>query len=253
VAMQPADFAYFAWPDPRAGDTPTVGETLLDLMAANGWPGAVAWAARANDIAPTIVGGSKKHGGADLGPTRAKRAWRELGVNALGVADAAPSADDPRSLLPKLTCEMVARIQGWNGPEYRWEFTGRKTSNYRQIGNAFPPPVARAIGEQIRRALNHEGTPRALVEQSSTEHDPVYAVLRNDGGFLTMDQIMRRLAAPMEIPAFERHLAHLRRDFHIEAEPRKTGDAYKLGSFKAFVGQDDHSRHEAFMKPTKIS
>ena len=64
-------------------------------MAANGWPGAEEWARRANDIAPTIVGGSKKHGGADLGPTRAKRAWRELGVNALGVADAAPSADDP--------------------------------------------------------------------------------------------------------------------------------------------------------------
>ena len=253
VAMQPADFAYFAWPEPRESGTPTVGETLLDLMAANGWPGAVAWAARANDIAPTIVGGSKKHGGADLGPTRAKRAWRVLGVDALGVADAAPSADDPVSLLPKLTCEMVARIQGWNGPEYRWEFTGRKTSNYRQIGNAFPPPVARAIGERIRRALDHEGTPRALVEQSSTAHDPVYAVLRDDGGFLTMNQIMHRLAAPMEIPAFERHLAHLRRDFHIEAEPRKAGDAYKLGSFKAFVGQEEHLRHEAFLKPARIS
>ena len=32
--------------------------------------------------------------------------------------------------------------------EYRWEFTGRKTANYRQIGNAFPPPVARALGER---------------------------------------------------------------------------------------------------------
>ena len=161
VAMRPADFAYFTWPAPRPGDTPTVGETLLDLMAANGWPGAAAWAAKANDIAPTIVGGSKKHGGADLGPTRAKRAWRALGVDALGVADAAPSADDPVTLLPKLTCEMVARIQGWDGPEYQWEFTGRKTSNYRQVGNAFPPPVARALGDQIRRALDHEGTPRS--------------------------------------------------------------------------------------------
>ena len=190
VAMRPADFAYFSWPAPRPGDTPTVGETLLDLMAANGWPGAEPWAAKANDIAPTIVGGSKKHGGADLGPTRAKRAWRALGVDALGVADAAPSADDPVTLLPKLTCEMVARIQGWDGHEYQWEFTGRKTSNYRQIGNAFPPPVARAIGDQIRRALDHEGAPRNLVEQSPTAHDPVYAVLRDDGGFLTMDQIL---------------------------------------------------------------
>ena len=162
--MRPDDFPYFTWPEPHPGDTRTVGETLLDLMEKNRWPGAAAWAAKANDIAPTIVGGSKRHGGADLGPTRAKRAWRELAVDALGVADAAPSADEPASLLPKLTCEMVARIQGWNGPEYRWEFTGRKTSNYRQIGNAFPPPVARAIGDQIRRALDHEGTPRELVE-----------------------------------------------------------------------------------------
>ena len=253
VAMRPADFAYFAWPEPRPGDTATVGETLVDLMAANGWPGAGTWAARANDIAPTIVGGSKKHGGADLGPTRAKRAWRELGVDALGVADAAPSAEDPVILLPKLTCAMVARIQGWDGPDYSWEFTGRKTSNYRQIGNAFPPPVARAIGEQIRRALGREGTPRDLIEQTSTVHDSVYAVLREDGGFLTMDQILRRLPVPMDVPAFERHLAHLRGDFHIEVDSRKTGDAYKLGAFKAFVGQDDHLRHEAFVKPTRIS
>jgi DNA (cytosine-5)-methyltransferase 1 len=252
VAMRPEDFAYFSWPEP-AGQPPTVGETLRDLMAARGWPGASAWAERANDIAPTIVGGSKKHGGADLGPTRAKRAWREMGVDALGVADAVPSADDSTTLLPKLTCEMVARLQGWNDAAYRWAFTGRKTSTYRQIGNAFPPPVAHALGESIRRALAHEGTSRLLVEQSSVTHDPVYAVLRQDGGFLTMDQVLRRLAAPMEVPAFERHLAHLKRDFRIEVDTRKTGDAYKLGEFRAFVGQDDHVRHEAFMNPGKIS
>ena len=85
----------FSWPEP-AGQSPTVGEMLRDLMAARGWPGASAWAERANDIAPTIVGGSKKHGGADLGPTRAKRAWREMGVDALGVADAAPWRTTPR-------------------------------------------------------------------------------------------------------------------------------------------------------------
>jgi DNA (cytosine-5)-methyltransferase 1 len=252
IAMRPDDFAYFTWPEPHR-EPPTVGETLRELMAANGWPGAAAWAAKASDIAPTIVGGSKKHGGADLGPTRAKRAWREMGVDALGVADAAPSADDPVTLLPKLTCEMVARLQGWDSRTYRWEFTGRKTSNYRQIGNAFPPPVARAIGERIRRALDHQGEPRHLVEQSPAAHDPVYKVLRDDAGFLTMEQILRRLTAPLDVPAFERHLAHLKRDFHIEVETRKSGDAYRVGAFKAFVGQDGHLRHEAFLRPNKIS
>jgi DNA (cytosine-5)-methyltransferase 1 len=253
VALRPADFAFFRWPRPRPGGTRTVGETLLDLMAGHGWPGAAAWAAKANDIAPTIVGGSKKHGGADLGPTRAKRAWRALGVDALGVADAAPAASDPVTLLPKLTCGMVARIQGWDDREYRWEFTGRKTSNYRQIGNAFPPPVARALGDQLRRALDHDGEPRDLAERADSAHDPVYAVLRADGGFLTMGQIQRRLPVPLDVEAFERHLAHLKRDFHIEVRPGTPGDAYRLGAFKAFTGQDNHLRHEAFRHPAKIS
>ena len=252
VAMRPEDLAYFGWPEPE-GDPGTVGETLAELMAANGWPGAESWARKANDIAPTIVGGSKRHGGADLGPTRAKRAWRELGVNALGIADAAPSQDDPVTMAPKLTCAMVARLQGWDDADYRWTFTGRKTSHYRQIGNAFPPPVARAIGERIRRALDHEGAPAVLLEHGSAAHDPVYAILRDDGGFLTMEQVLRRLPAPMEIPAFERHLAHLRRDFRIEVDRRTTGDAYRLGEFRAFVGQDDHVRHDAFAHPARIS
>jgi DNA (cytosine-5)-methyltransferase 1 len=253
VAMRPSDFRHFSWPEPHPERAKTVGEALRDLMAADGWRGADAWAEGANDIAPTIVGGSKKHGGPDLGPTRAKRAWRRMGVDALGVADGPPAREDPVTHLPKLTTAMVARLQGWDDTDYRWAFAGRKTTVYRQIGNAFPPPVARALGDQIRRALNHEATPCDLVEQSSTVHDPVYAVLRADGGFLTMDQILRRLPTPMNISVFERHLAHLRQDFHIDTQPRKAGDAYRLGSFKAFIGQDDHLRHEAYLNPTRIS
>jgi DNA (cytosine-5)-methyltransferase 1 len=96
------------------------------------------------------VGGSKKHGGPDLGPTRAREAWKLLGVNGLGVAYDPPGPDFPPEHRPKLTTRMVARIQGF--PD-SWEFSGRKTAAYRQVGNAFPPPVARALGEAIRRAL----------------------------------------------------------------------------------------------------
>ena len=152
VAHQ-AEFApYFEWPD-AAPTSETVGTTLVDLMGSRGWKGAAGWAKKANAIAPTIVGGSKKHGGADLGPTRAKRAWAALGVDGLGVADFAPDENTPLGFAPKLTTEMVARIQGWLGAEYEWHFEGRKTSRYRQIGNAFPPPVARAVGSSIARAL----------------------------------------------------------------------------------------------------
>jgi DNA (cytosine-5)-methyltransferase 1 len=154
VAMRPEDMCYFTWPAPLA-PPPSVGEVLLDLMSARGWPGAAAWAERAYEIAPTIVGGSKKHGGPDLGPTRAKDAWAELGVDGLGIADAAPAATAPVDLLPRLTNGMVALLQGWDDNDFRWKFPGCKTAVYRQIGNAFPPPVARAIGERIRAALDH--------------------------------------------------------------------------------------------------
>ena len=119
-------------------------------MAENGWHGAEAWAARANGIAPTVVGGSKKHGGPDLGPTRAKRQWRELAVDGMGIANAAPSPSAPFDHFPKLTVRMVARLQSF--PD-TWEFTGGKTAAYRQVGNAFPPTVARVVASAIRAAL----------------------------------------------------------------------------------------------------
>lgn len=138
----------FSWPTPAAIHTKTVGETLVDLMAARGWRLAEDWAAGANTIAPTLVGGSKKHGGPDLGPTRAKRAWAELGVNGLSLADEAPDPDFVGN--PRLTVRMAARIQGFDD---EWLFHGRKTAAYRQVGNAFPPPVAAAVANQIRIAI----------------------------------------------------------------------------------------------------
>ncbi|MDZ4063436.1 MAG: DNA cytosine methyltransferase [Coriobacteriia bacterium] len=141
----------FGWPTPEVGEPPTVGNLLDDLMAARGWRGVDAWRSRASSIAPTLVGGSKKHGGPDLGPTRAKRAWATLGVDGRGIADDAP---DPNFVgMPKLTTRMTARVQGF--PD-EWEFAGRKTATYRQIGNAFPPPVAQAVATQIAAALSSQ-------------------------------------------------------------------------------------------------
>ncbi|MEU9243513.1 DNA (cytosine-5-)-methyltransferase [Streptomyces sp. NPDC048385] len=108
-------------------------------------------------VAPTLVGGSKKHGGADLGPTRAKRAWEALGVDGMGVANDPKECDPERDLFrpagPMLTVEQAALIQGF--PQ-DWKFQGRKTARYRQVGNAFPPPVAEAIGRAIAAVLRPE-------------------------------------------------------------------------------------------------
>lgn len=138
----------FVYPDPHPEDTKTVGQTLFDLMKANEWEGAEEWSRKANKIAPTIVGGSKKHGGPDLGPVRARKAWLDLGVDGLGVANDAPQAGFEGN--PKLTPRMIARIQGF--PDY-WDFGKRKTAACRMIGNAFPPPVAKAVGEKIKEVL----------------------------------------------------------------------------------------------------
>ena len=83
----------FTWPCGTQTNPMTVGESPFDLIAENGWKGARAWRESADDIAPTIVGGSLKHGGPDLGPTRAKRAWSTLGVDGRGIANEAPSKD----------------------------------------------------------------------------------------------------------------------------------------------------------------
>lgn len=151
VALAPRDAEFFEWPA-ETGPGGTVGSTLVELMGANGWAGAELWATKAAGIAPTIVGGSKKHGGPDLGPTRARLQWRRLGVDGLGIADAAPDVNFPEQKMPRLTVAMVARLQSF--PE-DWQFSGGKTWQYRQVGNAFPPRMARAVGESISRALLH--------------------------------------------------------------------------------------------------
>ncbi|MBX7535210.1 DNA cytosine methyltransferase [Qipengyuania sp. GH1] len=138
----------FDWPEVEPHNPPTVGECLRDLMGAGGWRGLDRWVSQADEIAPTLVGGSKKHGGPDLGPTRARRAWASLGVEGKSLANEAPAADFVG--MPRLTLRMTARLQGF--PD-SWEFHGTKTTKYRQIGNAFPPPVARAVAKNLAIAL----------------------------------------------------------------------------------------------------
>jgi DNA (cytosine-5)-methyltransferase 1 len=152
VALKPEVDEHFSWP--AAQDTPPlVGAVLHDLMASEGWELADEWAERACGIAPTLVGGSRKHGGPDLGPTRARADWLRLAVDGRALANRPPHPGEHQDLdrdPPRLTLEMTARIQGFSD---EWRFSGRKTAAYRQIGNAFPPPVAAAVGSSIAEAI----------------------------------------------------------------------------------------------------
>ena len=150
VGIKKDEKGYFSYPQGNTETTPSIGDTLYDLMAEKKWKGAKKWAQNANKIAPTLVGGSKKHGGPDLGPVRARNAWAELGVDGRGVANSAPEPDFEG--MPRLTSRMLARIQGFPDTGY---FGEKKTAACRMIGNAFPPPVAQAVGEKIKECLEY--------------------------------------------------------------------------------------------------
>ena len=158
VAVRKDLSEHFSWPTCCEHEPPTVGELLYEKIASRGWRKAKTWVKQANSIAPTIVGGSKKHGGPDLGPTRSKRAWASLGVDGMGIANEAPERDFVE--LPRLTVDMVARIQGFPDD---WHFTGKKTPAYRQVGNAFPPPVAQAVAKEIMKCLTYKKVFSAVV------------------------------------------------------------------------------------------
>ena len=148
IALRRGATKPLTWPIPKGGQIVTVGDSIGDLMAARGWRGADAWIRQAAKVAPTVVGGSKKHGGPDLGPTRARREWAELGVDGLGLANDAPDHDFKG--MPRLTVPMVARLQSF--PD-EWKFAGSKTHAYRQVGNALPVKLAFTVAKAVRACL----------------------------------------------------------------------------------------------------
>ncbi|MFC9611994.1 DUF6339 family protein [Streptomyces sp. NPDC056938] len=150
VALQEPYFSRFYWPEPDEVPPPTVGQALGPSMSAHGWPGAGRWIKGADRPAPALVGGSDRRGGADLGPTGSKKAWAALGVNGSSLADELPDSDFPPDSQPRLTIDQAAAIQAIPRD---WRFFGGKTSRYRQIGHAMPPPVAAAVGHAIATAL----------------------------------------------------------------------------------------------------
>ncbi|MGW4565318.1 DUF6339 family protein [Streptomyces sp. NPDC004561] len=150
IALQAPYFERFTWPTPSGAPAPTVGQVLGPSMSANGWPGAAEWISRADRIAPALIGGSDRRGGADLGPTGSKKAWATLGVNGNSLGDEPPGPDFPVDEEPKLTVEQAAMIQSFPSD---WKLKGGKTSRYRQVGHAMPPPLATAVGLAIAAAL----------------------------------------------------------------------------------------------------
>ncbi|MET8592463.1 DUF6339 family protein [Streptomyces sp. NPDC005078] len=151
VALRDPYSSHFSWPKPEKLPPPTVGQVLGPSMSSNGWPGAERWIKHADAIAPPLVGGSDRRGGADLGPTGSKNAWAALGVNGISLGDEPPDAGFAVEGQPRLTVDQAAMIQAIPAD---WQIVGRKTSRYRQIGHAMPPPLALAVGRALAAALD---------------------------------------------------------------------------------------------------
>ncbi|OEV27746.1 5-methylcytosine methyltransferase [Streptomyces nanshensis] len=156
VALKNQYFDAFRPPDATVREHRSVGQALHRSMAMGGWRDADRWAAQALSVAPTLVGGSDRRGGADLGLTGTKRAWARMGVDGGTVADNVPGPDfawtpeTGRQGMVKITTSQAALLQGFPSD---WGFAGKKTARYRQIGHASPPPVGRELGLAIRAAL----------------------------------------------------------------------------------------------------
>ena len=120
------------------------------------------------------------------------------------------------------------------------------------------------MGSAIRRAVEHAGEPETA-EAPGHVHDPVFRVLRSRADFLTARQIADLAAGAGAIPgagtapgawadadarlspaAVLGRLRHLGQDFELEVADSRDGPAYRLGRFKAFLGQPGHARHQHF-------
>jgi site-specific DNA-cytosine methylase len=150
VGFQRGTMHRFRWPTPLEKPAPTVGEALYDLMAANGWKHVDAWKERANGYAPTLIGGSQSKSGIDLAQQKSRESWLRIGIDPNGRTRSAPGPNAPADHTPKLTIEMMARIQGFPKD---WKFQGVDLQQFHQIANAFPPAMAQAVGLSIMRAL----------------------------------------------------------------------------------------------------
>lgn len=117
-----------------------------------------------DDPAPTVTAtehkGSPNYGsrGAETNPRRCIDRLAAAGVldraattvDTTGRLSAAGHHASNKSGAVRLTVDQLALLQ-WFPPH--WRFHGSRASQHRQVGNAVPPALARAVGESVLRAL----------------------------------------------------------------------------------------------------
>ena len=140
-----------------------MGAALVDLVAANGWPHAQAWAERVDRPMYTLAGGSKKSGATSFFSHNSEERFAPLQIIPNKIAQSAPGPDHPKDAPFALTHAMAARLQGFPDD---WTFTGATQHRKRQIANALPPVMARVVGLALYEALT--GVPIDYERELST-------------------------------------------------------------------------------------
>ncbi|WP_158555241.1 DNA cytosine methyltransferase [Fulvimarina endophytica] len=144
--------ARFVWPTaivPHYVSEPlTVYDVLRDFFHAKGWDPSKEDLAGMAVPAPTLTGGSDKKCGADLGQQHAREVWEKMGFIGTRIGRELPKEDHEGPV--EITNSMCAKLQGFSP---QWPFAGGHVAVYKQIANAFPPPVARHLGCAIASAL----------------------------------------------------------------------------------------------------
>ncbi|MDQ0420917.1 DNA-cytosine methyltransferase [Peteryoungia aggregata LMG 23059] len=124
--------------------------------------------------------------------TKLAEHWEEIGfrIDSERIADgpAEPDREDLAGVLPYLTIEVIRVLQGFP-PE--WKFEGKLPSTrFEQIGNAFPPSMAKAAGLSIARSLSGDDwrankEPLSLFSEERIGKPPI----RKSGPLLTTPDV----------------------------------------------------------------
>ncbi|MGO4562870.1 DNA cytosine methyltransferase [Rhizobium sp. WW_1] len=164
IGLRTRDRRHFEMPSRFPERRANVGETLYDLMSANGWSEAKNWAEYCRTATFELDDGAVVQGAQAFtllgrkGKARKLEAlrWKRSGLDPSGVPDAAPTDELARrngpDFVPGLTIRMRAVLQ--NFPT-EFEFVGGKESVAKQIGNAVAPRMAQAFGLALYSALEH--------------------------------------------------------------------------------------------------
>lgn len=138
-----------------------IGDTLADLMAANGWSGAVDWVRRMREqpfydrfgnLVQVGALSATLRGRQGVGREKEDARWKRNGFTYAPIAKSAPTDEEAaqEGFVPGLTLPMRARLQDF--PD-EWQFVGGVGSVAQQIGNAVPVRVAQAVGLSMFSAL----------------------------------------------------------------------------------------------------